>query len=99
MLTQDDPTFDNWDQDQTALDERYGEQDPEVVAEELEEAAQQLVDQVQGLRPDQWDRRGRRSNGSEFTVQTFLQYLLHDVIHHLWDVTGQPDATESLELA
>jgi len=98
MLTHDEPTFDNWDQDQTALDERYGEQDPEVVAEELEEAAQQLVDQVQGLQPGQWDRRGRRSNGSEFTVLTLLQYLLHDVIHHLWDVTGQSDATESLEL-
>jgi hypothetical protein len=98
MLAQDEPTFDNWDQDQTAAEERYGEQDPAVVAEELEEAAERLVDQVRSLRPDQWDRRGRRSNGSEFTVTTLLQYLLHDVIHHLWDVTGQPDATESLEL-
>ena len=98
MVTQDEPTFDDWDQDQTALDDRYAEQDPEVVAEELEEAAQQLVDQVQRLQPDQWDRRGRRSNGSEFTVLTLLQYLMHDVIHHLWDVTGQSDATESLEL-
>ena len=99
MTTLDDPTFENWDQDQTAVDQRYGEQDPEVVADELEAAAQQLIGQIQGLGPDQWDRRGRRSNGSEFTVLTLLQYLLHDVIHHLWDVTGQPDATESLELA
>ena len=29
---------------------------------------------------------------------TLSQYFLHDVIHHLWDVTGQGDATTSLEL-
>ena len=29
---------------------------------------------------------------------TLCQYFLHDVIHHLWDVTGQGDATTSLEL-
>ena len=32
------------------------------------------------------------------TVTTFLQYFLHDVIHHLWDVTGQQDAAASLVL-
>jgi hypothetical protein len=31
-------------------------------------------------------------------VVTLLQYFLHDVIHHLWDVTGQPDAAASLAL-
>jgi hypothetical protein len=39
-----------------------------------------------------------RSDGAVFTVETFLQYFLHDVIHHLWDVTGQQDATASLAL-
>ncbi len=98
LLAEDDPTFANWDQDQTAVDEAYGEQDPEVVAIELEAAAQVFVDQVRGLTPDQLLRPGRRSNGSEFTVTTLLQYFLHDVIHHLWDVTGQQDATTSLVL-
>ena len=32
MLTQDAPTFDNWDQDETAVADRYGEQDPATVA-------------------------------------------------------------------
>ena len=27
---------------------------------------------------------------------TLLQYFLHDVVHHLWDVTGQQDAAASL---
>jgi hypothetical protein len=98
MLAEDDPTFDNWDQNETAISERYAEQDPEVVADQLEAAAQTMVDHIQALRPDQLARTGRRSDGSEFTVVTLLQYFLHDVIHHLWDVTGQPDAAASLAL-
>ena len=82
----------------TAREQRYAEQDPEVVADELEAAALAFVARVRSLRPDQLDRRGFRSNGSEFTVVTLSQYFLHDVIHHLWDVTGQSDATTSLEL-
>ena len=30
MLDEDDPTFANWDQDETAVADRYGEQDPTV---------------------------------------------------------------------
>ena len=98
MLTEDDPLFANWDQDETARRERYGEQDPEVVADELEAAAGTMVGHITALRPDQLDRTGRRSDGSEFTVVTLLQYFLHDVVHHLWDVTGQQDGAASLTL-
>ena len=99
MLAEDDPQFPNWDQDETAIRERYGEQDPEVVADELEAAASTFVGHVGELQPEQLGRTGRRSNGSEFTVVTLLQYFLHDVVHHLWDVTGQQDGASSLQLA
>jgi len=99
MLVEDVPTFANWDQDETAIEDSYAEQDPEVVAEELEAAALALVARLRSLEPEQLERRGLRSDGSEFTVATLSQYLLHDVIHHLWDVTGQQDATASLELS
>jgi hypothetical protein len=98
MLSEDTPTFANWDQDETAITERYSEQDPEVVADELEAAAQRFVARIQALKPDQYSRRGIRSDGKEFTVLAFIQYFLHDVIHHLWDVTGQQDAAASLAL-
>ena len=98
MLTEDVPTFENWDQDETARAERYAEQDPEVVADQLEAAALAYVDRLRSLQPEQLKRRGLRSNGSEFTVASLSQYFLHDVIHHLWDVTGQQDAATSLEL-
>lgn len=99
MLTRDDAAFADWDQDEAARTGAYAEQDPERVAEDLEAAAQRLVSQVAEIEARAWERRGTRSNGSVFTVETFLQYVLHDVVHHLWDVTGQQDGAASLQLA
>jgi hypothetical protein len=98
MLAEDDPSFPNWDQNETAIAQRYATQDPEVVADQLEGAAQTFIGHIRALRPDQLDRTGRRSDGSVFTTVTLLQYFLHDVVHHLWDVTGQQDAAASLSL-
>jgi hypothetical protein len=98
MLTVDDPIFANWNQDETAISSRYAEADPEEVAAELEAAATAFAARLGSLSPEQWSRHGRRSDGAEFTVATFSQYFLHDVVHHLWDVTGQQDATTSLQL-
>src|SRR6478609_10279375 len=86
MLERDDPPFDNWDQDATALAERYDLQQPEVVADELADAAEIVADRFDQVRDEEWDRTGRRSNGSEFTVRTLGQYFLHDLVHHLHDV-------------
>ena len=36
MLETDDPTYPNWDQDETAVRERYREQDPATVSAELQ---------------------------------------------------------------
>lgn len=99
MLTEDDPAFANWDQDQTAVLQRYAEADPEVVAAELEAAAATLLGRIQQLQAADFTRTGRRSDGATFTVATLLQYFLHDVVHHLWDVTGQQDGAASLEWA
>lgn len=86
MLTQDDPVFDNWDQDDTALAERYWTQVPETVAGQLGRAADTVADSFAAVAGDQWERPGRRSNGSVFTVDTFARYFLHDLAHHAWDV-------------
>jgi hypothetical protein len=86
ILEEDDPLFPNWDQDATAAADRYDLQDPGRVADELADAAAVLAARFQSVRPDQWDRPGRRSNGSSFTATTLGQYFLHDVVHHLHDV-------------
>ncbi len=90
MLTEDAPVFPNWDQDATALSDDYPSQDPAVVARELFEAAATVADTYRGVGADAWSRRGLRSNGSEFTIATIAVYHLHDIVHHAWDVTGEP---------
>jgi hypothetical protein len=91
MLTRDDPEFENWDQDATALEQRYWAQDPAAVAEDLGAAADVIADTFGGVSGDQWLRPGRRSNGSVFTVDTIARYFLHDIAHHAWDVDGRVD--------
>jgi hypothetical protein len=88
MLTDDHAQFLNWDQDQSAIDGRYGEQVPAIVAGEYAEAAAALADLFDAVAAEQWQRRGLRSNGSTFTVQTIGSYCLHDLEHHLVDVGG-----------
>jgi hypothetical protein len=87
MLTEDDPHYPNWDQDATAITQRYAEQDPVAVAAELVTAAARLAERFDALRDDQWDRRGTRSDGARFTVESFARYFVHDPIHHLYDVS------------
>jgi hypothetical protein len=86
MLEQDDPQFANWDQDVTAVESRYAEQDPATVSVELVEAAADVAAAYAGVADDQWQRPGTRSNGSVFTVETLGTYHLHDVVHHLHDI-------------
>ncbi len=88
MLDADDPTFPNWDQDATAVAERYQEQDPSAVAGEPAEAAERLAGRFAGLTPAQWERTGTRSDGARFTVDSSAGYLLHDPVHHLHDIGG-----------
>jgi hypothetical protein len=86
MLTEDDPRFENWDQDSTALAERYDLADPVTVRAEVLEAAATLAARFDAVTGTQWERRGYRSDGAVFTVDTFGRYLLHDPVHHLHDV-------------
>jgi hypothetical protein len=88
MLVEDNPTFANWDQDETALADRYWEQSPGVVSAQLAAAGAKVAEQFSAVREDQWQRVGLRSNGSVFTVDSLGRYFVHDVVHHLWDVAG-----------
>lgn len=92
LLSEDDPIFQNWDQDETALEERYDLQSSAIVSGELHDAAATYAERLDAVAPTQWERRGTRSNGSPFTVATLGTYSLHDVVHHLWDVTSSQSA-------
>ena len=87
MRAQDDPLFANWDQDETALADRYWEQDPAAVSAELELECERIADDLASVRPEEQERQGRRSNGSVFTIDTLGKYFLHDLEHHAHDVS------------
>jgi hypothetical protein len=86
MLDEEAPLFPNWDQDETALADDYGSQDPATVATELFDAANIVADTYTAVPADAWSRRGLRNNGSEFTVASIAIYHLHDIVHHAFDV-------------
>jgi hypothetical protein len=86
MLAETEPRFDSWDQDETAVVARYAEQDPATVDAELVEAAGHVAGVYATVTAETAARRGLRSDGSRFTVETLGLYHLHDVLHHVHDV-------------
>ncbi len=59
MLTDDDAGFANWDQDETAVEGRYAEQDPSTVAADYAGGAPLPPTSSTGSSPEQWQRPGR----------------------------------------
>jgi hypothetical protein len=86
MLHEVDPEFADWDQDATAVAEGYYHQDPTTVALELVAAAGAVAGRYAAVTGDQRARRGRRSDGSEFTIESISRYHAHDMVHHAHDV-------------
>ncbi len=88
MLTEDDPEFPNWDQDVTAVENRYDLAEPAEVAARLLATADTAAAAYDAVADDDWSRPGRRGNGDAFTIESIGRYHLHDVVHHLWDIAG-----------
>ncbi|MGW4715583.1 DinB family protein [Nocardia sp. NPDC004260] len=82
------PRFPNWDQDATAVADRYNEQDPARVAAELAEAAERVARSFASVPTERRGLRGVRGDGAEFTVESFARYFVHDLVHHVHDVQG-----------
>ena len=85
MLEAEDPEFPNWDQDATALEQQYAEQDPNRVVDELGAAAEALAATFDLVEDGQWHRTGTRDDGASFTVESLARYMIHDPHHHLHD--------------
>ncbi|HEX3980462.1 MAG TPA: DinB family protein, partial [Acidimicrobiales bacterium] len=67
MLTTNEPTYPNWDQDKSAIDDGYNDQDPVAVAAQLASAADLLATHFDTVVGPAWERRGNRSDGARFT--------------------------------
>ncbi|MFT5530381.1 MAG: hypothetical protein ACI91O_000391 [Candidatus Poriferisodalaceae bacterium] len=85
MLNEDDARYANWDQDVTAIEQRYDLAVADKVRAALEPAGAQLAASFDAVAGDQWDRTGFLSDGARFMIETFGRYLLHDPVHHLHD--------------
>ncbi|HEY7324798.1 MAG TPA: DinB family protein [Streptosporangiaceae bacterium] len=89
MLAQaaDTPEFTSMRRDERAVEERYNEQDPAVVAGQLAIAASDLADALGSLKAEGWQRTGvypwpvREVR----TVEWIGQRTAHELAHHLFD--------------
>ncbi|MGI9604262.1 MAG: DinB family protein [Acidimicrobiales bacterium] len=86
MLTEEGPHYPNWDQNVTAVEDRYDLADPSVVLDQLIDAGSRLADRFDQVAADQWGRMGYRSDGAAFTIESFARYFIHDPLHHVDDV-------------
>src|SRR3546814_1504361 len=59
MLDQDGPDLQNWDQDETAITDRYSEQDPHQVAADTAAAAAVAAGRIDGLSRSEERRVGK----------------------------------------
>jgi hypothetical protein len=59
MLTEDGPAFANWDQDATAIEDRYAEQDRLQVAGEIDCAPARFADHFYSVGGEKWGRVGQ----------------------------------------
>ncbi|WP_028477324.1 DinB family protein [Nocardia sp. CNY236] len=82
------PRIVNWDQDAAAIADRYADQDPARVAVELVEAAERAARSFETVPPAQRGLSGVRTDGAVFTVESFTRYVVHDLVHHVYDVRG-----------
>ncbi len=95
ILDQEDPEFDSWDQDASAIEEVYGEQDAAEVGTALVERAAEAAAVYAAVEGEQWQRAGHRADGWSVTVESLGRIHLHEVVHHLWDVSITPDRPAS----
>jgi S-DNA-T family DNA segregation ATPase FtsK/SpoIIIE len=87
-VTEDNPAFVPMGRDERVIHDRYNEQEPVRVAEQLEAAADALAADFAGLRAEQWERTGIY-NWPTTTARTMTwlgQHTIHEARHHLGDI-------------
>lgn len=82
------PSFTPMGRDERVIRDRYNEQEPGVVGDQLAEAARALATEFAGLRADQWERTGIYNwpTTTERTMTWLGQHTIHEGRHHLRDV-------------
>ncbi|HSL58300.1 MAG TPA: DinB family protein [Acidimicrobiales bacterium] len=85
ILAEDEPELVWWDHGAAVVEDRYAEQDPAVVADELVDRARRFATELDAVTPDGWERTGVRRGTERFTVDGLARFALHETVHHLHD--------------
>lgn len=74
--------------EQRAIDDRYNEQDPVVVADQLAADAEAMAATVEALTPEQWDVGGLYGypEPTPRDLRWLARHTIHEGHHHLLDV-------------
>ena len=89
MLTQDGPQYPNWDQDATAVADRYARAGPgRGGGRDWAEAAEVIAARFERWPGTSGSAPASAATAPHFTVESFARYFIHDPVHHLYDVTG-----------
>lgn len=89
ILSEDDPELDLFDTDLRAIENDYHAQNPFDTAEAFRRVRSELVNRLDGLSDDDWQRTGHLAGNGEITLESLIQRLdQHDEqhFHELRDV-------------
>jgi hypothetical protein len=85
-LTENSPELPSPNPDKTAADERYNDQDPTGVADELVERAEKAAAMIESTDAAAWDRTAHWGSRGDYTALYFVRNAVHEGHHHLLDV-------------
>ena len=88
-LKEDNPDFASMRREERVAEERYNEQQPEVVADQLEDAADALAGVLDSLDETGWLRTGvyHWPATQERSVEWIARHSVHECVHHLKDIS------------
>ncbi len=82
ILTDDDPEIDDFDTDVRAIERDYHAENPHTSADEFESLRSLLVNRLDGLSADQWQRTARHPDLGSISLESLIRRLdEHDAQH------------------
>jgi S-DNA-T family DNA segregation ATPase FtsK/SpoIIIE len=87
-LAEDAPTFESMGRDERAQRDRYNEQDPGAVADQLAGNAERLAGLLDGVEADDWERTAVNPypEPAPRTLLWMARNVVHEGSHHLLDI-------------
>lgn len=82
MVTENNPTLEDIDEGQVALDRNYADQDIDAKLASFRMNREDLIISLSGMTPDDWDRTAIKEPIGQITVQQLIStYVAHDLYH------------------